>query len=113
MPKKYWGPPAWHWGHLRAIFYPDKPSVEDRRLASNDVSEFISRLPCEECRNHATVYVGEHPLDLANSDAFQMWWFTFHNAVNVRLKKPEISYTTYYELYSLYIAKAGKIKLGY
>ena len=106
IPKKYWGPAGWQWGHLRAIYYPKKPTIEDKRLAISDVRTFASNLPCDECKGHASDYIEKNPMDVSGTAAFQLWWFHFHNAVNKRLGKPVITFAAYEKLYAKHIEQA-------
>jgi hypothetical protein len=95
LAKNEWGPAGWAWGHTRAIYFPLSPTTEDRSLARRDVSEFIGRLPCPACIAHAKEYMQAFPVDVTSSYAFQRWWWTFHNAVNARLRKPQFTYEQY------------------
>lgn len=62
------------------------------------------RLPCEECREHMTKYLKENsPGDAENMFT---WSWKFHNAVNSRLGKGEMSIE---EAQGLYL-KGGVLK---
>lgn len=100
VPKGTWGPQGWNWAHNLAISYPANPSLADARVAHLRLMNFISNLPCAECRYHATCYVANNPPALASSLTFQSWFWRFHNAVNLRLGKPFYSYDRYLEDYA-------------
>lgn len=106
MTKDEWGRQGWAWLHNLAINYRYTPTQEDARAAFRQVWDFATQLPCPECRLHATQYVRAHPPNLADTYAFQHWVWEFHNAVNRRLKKPEVSYEDYQELYAAEILRA-------
>ena len=99
-PKKTWGPRGWNWLHVLAISYPAAPTLEEGRVAFRRIWNFVNNLPCPECRYHATRYVFQHPPDLSGTYALQSWVWEFHNAVNRRLGKKEISYSEYLAVYS-------------
>ncbi len=54
------------------------------------VEKWIASLPCAECRAHAAGIISDMPPDFTNADAFFAWSVRLHNAVNVRLGKPEM-----------------------
>jgi hypothetical protein len=53
----------------------------------------LARLPCGECSRHALDYTATHPPDFSSRDAWYAYSVTWHNAVNVRLGKPQMSIT--------------------
>lgn len=105
--KKQWGPPGWRWLHTTAINYPRAPTRADAQATFRRVWDFVSNLPCEECRRHATHYVTSNPPNLASSDAFQEWAWRFHNAANARLGKPLVSFEEYRRLYARELCRAN------
>ncbi len=101
MPKQDWGPRGWNWLHQLAINYPRRaPTREEARLAFRRIWTFVTHLPCEECRRHATAYVVKYPPNLRSTVELQSWAWEFHNAVNRRLGKPEMSYDDYLRTYA-------------
>ncbi len=110
MPKQEWGPQGWHWIHALAINYPPlSPTATDARAAFWRIWNFVTHLPCEECRMHATQYVLQNPPRLTTSRAFQAWVWRFHNDVNRRLGKRHIPYEEYLRLYNNEICWANWI----
>jgi hypothetical protein len=85
---------------VTAINYPPNPTTVDARVAFRRIWTFVSRLPCAECRDHATRFVLQNPPNLASTYALQAWVWKFHNAVNLRLGKPLIPYEEYQRLYA-------------
>jgi hypothetical protein len=100
VPKTAWGPRGWHWLHVTAINYSQEPTLHDARETFNRIWRFVTQLPCVECRTHAVAYVREHPPNLKDTHALQSWVWRFHNAVNLRLKKPVFPFEAYQQLYS-------------
>jgi hypothetical protein len=72
-----------------------------RRAASTDpldadaervwIDDFTKRVPCGECKQHWRMLLKEVPPDLSSRDAYFAWGVTAHNAINVRLGKPQVS----------------------
>ena len=61
-------------------------------------------LPCENCANHATAYIESkhHELDdivSSRSNLFKFFW-EFHNTVNRRLGKSDVSLADAYAQFS-------------
>lgn len=60
----------------------------------NTLAPFI---PCGPCRGHFKSYITQHP-PTKDQDLF-LWAFTFHNAVNERLRKPILTLEEVIEFY--------------
>ena len=95
-----WGPRAWNWLHLAAIIYARDPSPREADEAYLRIWSFVQRLPCLDCRQHATAYVAQNPPDLDDTFSLQAWAWRFHNAVNQRLGKRALTYDEYLALYA-------------
>ena len=100
MTKDQWGPRGWDWLHTTAIGYAHEPTDLEKRAMFYRIWNFVSHLPCAECRGHATRYVAAAPPDLGDTYALQAWAWKFHNAVNARLGKRLVSYEEYQRLYA-------------
>lgn len=93
MDPKLWGPSAWKTLHALAI-------EADRRKSSTEFYNYIqnlaSLLPCEACRGHMQSYLQIYPVPAEN-----MFQYTvqFHNHVNKRLGKREVSYEEALEMW--------------
>jgi FAD-linked sulfhydryl oxidase len=99
----------WKWLHRLAIYYPRAPALADANQAFSRMWTFFTRLPCPKCRAHVAEYLERSPIDLANSRGLQVWCWKFHNAVNVRLKKPLFSFEAYLALYAEDIRLAAEV----
>ena len=106
--KRKWGPPGWNWAHKLAINYPENPSFEDVERATRKLWTFLIGLPCVECRDHSVDYYKRNPPDLSSSQGFQRWMWAFHNAVNARLGKRQLTYEQYRRAYhdEIFLAEA-------
>ena len=105
-PPEVWGRNAWGWLHGLAISYPLKPTAADARLAADLLKKFFRAIPCPLCHVHIREHVMQFPPELASGQAFQLWVWKFHNAVNRRLRKPLIDLTEYLLAYDDEIKKA-------
>jgi len=88
------GPGKWSDIHITAAWAntPEKViwfNIWMRMLADN--------LECDECLGHAAAYITANPPEKAE-DPF-IWTWRFHNTVNRRLGKEEMSYETARNLY--------------
>jgi mitochondrial FAD-linked sulfhydryl oxidase len=92
MPRRQWGPIAWGWLHRVAEEYPDRPTKAEANNAGLRLKNFFDGLPCPECKKHAYRYLLRNPPDLSGNEAFRMWAWRFHNAVNARLGKRLVAF---------------------
>ena len=89
--KKIWGPIIWTYFHT--IAEKIKPEYESEiPLLYNTIKNICSYLPCPDCSRHATMFLSKVKKDRirTKNDLIRLLW-TFHNNVNQRLKKPEIT----------------------
>ena len=91
MPITVWGPLGWDWLHNLAICYEKYPSENDAYEIFNKIQNFIEKLPCAICKNHAISYITNNPINLTNNKGFQIWAWNFHNSVNINTNKPFFS----------------------
>lgn len=91
---KLWGPGRWQSIHVTAS-WADTP--EKFKFFCSWIRDQIEHLPCQECIREARAYLASNPPEKAE-DAF-IWSWRFHNAVNRRLGKPEMEYTTVKQIY--------------
>lgn len=99
--KKEWGNAIWYLLHFISANLPrELPAVQQLSFKSMIVC-LRYLLPCDECRNHMTIYLAENPLVayLHNGQYLFTWTWKFHNEVNVRLKKPILDHDVAYAMY--------------
>tara|TARA_B100000530_G_scaffold303166_1_gene225407 strand:+ start:33 stop:479 length:447 start_codon:yes stop_codon:yes gene_type:complete len=87
---KQWGPITWILFHTIAEKCNAQNYPQNKGTLLSIIKEICSKLPCPDCRYHATTYmknisVGHIP---AKNDFIKMI-YDFHNTVNKRLNKPE------------------------
>lgn len=92
--------PGW-WGllHLDAFQAVTRDDIEYfvRRLRPR-----LAGLPCARCRVEALSYLDSHPIEpfMHINQGLFLWTFFFHNAVNNRLGKRELSEEEAIEIWS-------------
>jgi hypothetical protein len=86
MDPQVWGPHAWTFLHLSAL-HADRSG--GRKEWKSLMGSFVMNLPCNECKKHAQAYWSSYEYQ-EDSSAFE-WTLAFHNKVNVRLGKKELS----------------------
>lgn len=71
---------------------PMNPTKQDQDEIYSWVYLTLRRLPCHVCRQHAVDLFNENPIDLRTQNTAQIWWCQFHNKVNEKLGKPQLSF---------------------
>jgi hypothetical protein len=101
-----WGPPFWFTIHNGMSKYPISASQIQKERMQGFILGIPTMLPCEICKVHATNYIEEarrnNTLDTICSgrDSLFKWSVDFHNSVNKRYNKKELSYDEAYKLYN-------------
>ena len=89
---KYVGPGMWFAIHtLAAQARTDK----EKKDVIHHIRCLQNKFPCAECKGHFGTYLASHPPEETigkGSESLFAWTVNFHNAVNHRLKKPQLSY---------------------
>ena len=84
-----WGPHAWKFMHAVALAYPDTPSMEQKKAASQFFSSLEYLLPCESCKQNYRKELQAFPMSsaLESKQELNEWLTALHNSVNKRLNK--------------------------
>jgi len=100
---KIWGPPFWFTLHNGAVKYPIKASPIFADRMKGFILGLPVMIPCDKCQDHATAHIEANwsRLDdvVSGRDKLFKFFVDFHNKVNKRYNKPEISYESAYKLY--------------
>lgn len=92
---EHWGKPFWNVMHSVTFTYPDKPTDDDKARVRAFFSIIPHFLPCSICGLHFIKEMSDKPLTddvLASMDSLSRWLVDLHNNVNIRIKKPVITY---------------------
>ena len=95
----YVGPGLWYSIHTISA---DAKTPEEKKWAIRYIKNLQHNFPCGDCKIHFGNYIDTHPLESTingNEEALFLWSFNFHNAVNHRLKKPQVSYDDAKKIY--------------
>jgi hypothetical protein len=101
MSKAVWGPATWYLIHCIAYKLREDSPVEVLDAAKDIILMIASNLPCPYCTQHATSYLTKYNIKhVPNVLSLRMYLYVFHNKVNERLKKPQMSLEEHNSLYS-------------
>ena len=81
--------------HASPVFDYQGALTRVGRGHSRPRSDYAERFPCEECRDHFSALVADHPFPLehvATDEEARVWTWLTHNIVNRRLGKPWFPY---------------------
>jgi hypothetical protein len=101
----YWGPFQWFTFHNNALHYIENADDRTATRMANYIRGISVTLPCGECANHCEEYIS----GFTDRDLFAIcktqkglfeFFVTFHNKVNSRLGKPQVSLEEAYRIYS-------------
>lgn len=85
------GPGLWWSLHIDSI---NIINSEDAEYYIKTTNRKLASIPCQECRNHALDYLSKNPVTKYNAleEGYFRWGWEFHNTVNRRLGKVELTY---------------------
>lgn len=89
---KYVGPGTWFTIHSLAAW---AKTPEQKKVVIEQIKYMQSHFPCGDCKVHFGDYIVNHPMEITingNEDALFLWTVDFHNAVNYRLGKDQVSF---------------------
>lgn len=101
----YVGPGTWNIIHR----FARKAITSQLEIQFIEMMKIICKeFPCKVCRGHCTEYISNNPMEQYKNIkedkelvGMFLWSWKFHNAVNLRLKKPIMSWETAYNLYPI------------
>ena len=107
MRPSIWGPKFWFVLHTSSFRYPKNPSPEEKKYMKQFLYAMANQIiPCPDCRAHILEYIDDpkNGLDHALQDGqeYVKFIWAFHNDVNRRLQKPEMSFSDFKKLYISY-----------
>jgi hypothetical protein len=90
---KYVGPGIWFSIHTLSA---NAKTPKEKENVIKQIRILQENFPCQECKTHFGKYLLNHPPEETirdtNEDSLFLWTVNFHNSVNYRLGKPQISY---------------------
>ncbi len=101
MSKSVWGPATWMLMHSMVLKINDNITTSQLNDLKGIIRNICTNLPCPYCTQHALSYLNSNKFDLISTIyGLRIFMHTFHNNVNIRLKKPTITYEEHIVLYS-------------
>lgn len=98
---KVFGPGTWTVMHVLAIVCEESGTPEDHKAYCQIVHRIVHALPCSTCRKHAVQYLDDNQIPRSkDGGSLFTWSVAFHNAVNRKLKKPQMPLAEAYAIYS-------------
>lgn len=100
---KHWGPSFWNTFHYISVSYSHDPNLTVQNNMKTFIQSIPTLLPCKECQDHAFSYIKNADVDKAVKSQMDLFtfFFEFHNYVNERLKKPQMSLETALKKYGV------------
>lgn len=100
-----WGPYLWYSIHNGVSYYPYEPSYIQKQRMKYFIIGLPMIIPCDICREHATnfieIYRNENLLDQIcdTKNNLIIFFYKFHNMVNSRDNKPELTIAEFKKIY--------------
>lgn len=87
---KSWGEPLWYFFHSFSEHISEECYEKNKEEICTILKTICANLPCDDCTKHAKQYTrySLNPKNVPTKQALKDYFFTFHNSVNVRLRKP-------------------------
>ena len=105
-----WGPMLWFTLHNGAAKYPVKPSPLYISKMKDLITSLPYILPCISCQVHANNHIENHKNNLddicSSREKVFKFFVDFHNSVNRRTNKKEMSYEDAFKMYN------GKVNIN-
>jgi hypothetical protein len=88
-PPSVWGPPIWTFFHVLSCKVKEDKFTQFIKSWHPLMIKICGLLPCPECSQHATQFLGRVNLkDVPNKETYMNLLHFFHNSVNKRKGKP-------------------------
>jgi hypothetical protein len=96
---KSWGTPTWIFFHTFAEHIDPEFYIHNRDKIKNLIISICNNLPCPDCTKHAVQYNKFRLTDtnVENKEKFKLYFYKFHNSVNIRKNKPIFSDLNHYK----------------
>jgi hypothetical protein len=88
-----WGHHQWTMLHLMAFVYPENPDINRQQSMIKYLEGMSNNLPCPGCSYHCINYFTEFPPQVESKEKLTKYFVDFHNSVNKRTFKRELSYS--------------------
>eukprot|EP01134_Creolimax_fragrantissima_P005888 CFRG5888T1 len=83
------GKHTWTLLHTMSVYYPDKPSSEDKKEMKGFIGGLARHYPCTDCASHLQKYMVKKPPSVESREEVSLWMCNMHNEVNKFLGKDQ------------------------
>ncbi|CAI5439899.1 unnamed protein product [Caenorhabditis angaria] len=83
------GRSTWNLLHTMSVYYPEKPSEEQKNKAKSFMNLLGQLYPCDFCAKDLRKDLIESPPSVSSRENFAEWMCQLHNKVNKKTGKPE------------------------
>ncbi|XGW25162.1 hypothetical protein V3C99_006515 [Haemonchus contortus] len=91
------GRSTWNLLHTMSVYYPEKPTDEQKQTVSTFMDSLAKTYPCDYCARDLRRSLKNDPPKLGSRTEFAMWMCQLHNKVNKRTGKPEFDCSKVFE----------------
>ncbi|CAL2030191.1 unnamed protein product [Caenorhabditis brenneri] len=81
------GRSTWNLLHTMSVYYPEKPTEEDKTRAKNFMTLLGQTYPCDFCAKDLRKDLKESPPKVESRTDFALWMCQLHNKVNEKTGK--------------------------
>lgn len=108
MEPAVWGSGAWLFLHSITLNYPDKPTIQEKKIYADFFNSLPNILPCEVCRENFKKHIKKFPIKffLDSKIDLSKWLVKIHNLTNQDLNKPTVSFNSFLKLYKNLYSKS-------
>lgn len=87
----YWTFFVWNCIDAQLETLSENPTIEEQNEIQIWMLLTLRRTPCSICREHALQLLKDNPMVATSQSAAKEWWSYFHNLVNEKVGKPQLS----------------------
>jgi hypothetical protein len=101
LDSRVWGPHFWFFLHTITLSYPIHPNTPIKKKYYDLIHNLPLFIPIKSMSTYFSKLLDEYPVTpyLDSRDSFIRWMHFIHNKINVKLEKPTISLSQFYENY--------------
>jgi hypothetical protein len=94
-----WGPSYWTFLHTSLFQYPEHPTNATKKIYYNLITNFGMFIPNDKIKSQYNELLNKYPITpyLENRTSIVKWGWFFHNKINEKLKKRQISIEDFYK----------------
>lgn len=91
------GRATWTFLHTMSVYYPERPTVFEKKHMSEFINTLSKIYPCGYCAAHMQETLKINPPAVHSKNDLAQWFCELHNEVNERLGKPKFDCSKVFE----------------